>query len=288
MAFTATSARCEDLAERHEQNAELRIVGQVPVDRPRPAENSRVRFSLLGSLQVWKGVRDCTPKAPKVLQVLALLLVRANQVVGTDSLIRELWGEDAPRSALTTLQTYVSQLRRLIEQERLAGGDEILITRSPGYLLRVGSDQLDLRRFDELRQRGRRDFAEGRFADAAVHLRSALELWAETPLANIKLGPHLSAYAVDLQEQRRDTLQLAIESEMELGRHRELIAELRSLAARYASDEWFCRQLMRALDSSGRRGDALVAYQELRTTLRDELGIDPSRETEAVYRQLLE
>lgn len=282
MAFITPATRHDNL------DADLCISEQFLAEQRRSGEMSPVRFVLLGALQIWRDSRECTPKTPKVLQILALLLVRANRVVGTDSLIQELWGKDAPRSALTTVQSYISQLRRLIENERLAGGEDILITRSPGYFLRVGSEQLDLQRFNELRQQGRRDFTDGKFADAAEKLRSALELWAETPLANVKLGPLLSAYVVDLQEQHRNTLQLAIECEMELGRHRELIAELRSLAVRYASDEWFCRQLMRVFDRSGRRGDALMAYQKLRNTLREELGIDPSPETQEVYHQLLE
>jgi DNA-binding SARP family transcriptional activator len=247
------------------------------------------KFSILGPLQVWNGQRECAPKTPKVLQVLALLLVRANRIVRSDMLIQELWDGNAPRSALPTIQTYICQLRKLIEREQLAAcGNEMLVTQSSGYTLRVRSDQLDQQEFYDLRQEGRCYFEQRRFAEASARLRSALKLWTENPLANVKLGPHLSAHVIDLQEHHRNTLQLAIESDMELGLHRELIAELRSMTTIYPFDEWFHRQLMRVLDRSGRRSDGLMVYRNLRATLGDELGIDPSPETQELHCQLLE
>jgi DNA-binding SARP family transcriptional activator len=248
-----------------------------------------VKFATLGSLQIWNGHRGCAPKTPKVLQVLALLLVRANRTVRTESLIQELWGDNPPRSALTTIQTYIYQLRRLIDRERLAeSGDDMLITRAPGYILMVRPGQLDLHAFQDLRGEGKTHFAQRRFAEASWCLRAALKLCTDTPLANVKLGSQLSAHVVDLQEQRRNTLQLVIESEMELGLHRELIAELTSMTATYALDEWFHQQLMRVLDRSGRRSDALRVYRSLQRTLDDELGIDPSPETQKLHGQLLQ
>lgn len=271
----------------------FKLKDEMSVQRPEVhsvlREKDMAKFLTLGSLQIWKGLRECAPKTPKVLQVLALLLVRANRIVRTESLIQELWGETAPRSALTTIQTYIYQLRRLIEREQLAGsGDEMLVTQSPGYILRVQPHQLDQQEFWDLRQEGRSYFAQRRFTEASSSLRAALKLWTENPLANVKLGSHLAAHVIDLQEQHRNTLQLAIESEMELGLHRELIAELRSMTVVYPFDEWFHRQLMGVLDRSGRRSDALWVYRNLRSTLGDELGIDPSPETQELHCQLLQ
>ncbi|WP_245950559.1 AfsR/SARP family transcriptional regulator [Saccharothrix carnea] len=248
-----------------------------------------LRFRTLGTLQIWNGHRTCAPKTPKVLQVLALLLVRANRAVRTESLVHELWGDNPPRSALTTIQTYIYQLRRLFEREQLArSGDDVLITRAPGYALVVEPGQLDLQVFEELRERGKRHFAQRRFGEASADLRAALRLWTENPLANVKLGAELGAYVLDLQERQRNTLELAIEAEMELGLHRELVGELRGVAAVYPLDEWFHQQLMRVLERSGRRSDALRVYRSLRSALSDELGIDPSPETQALHGQLLQ
>ncbi|WP_424185773.1 AfsR/SARP family transcriptional regulator [Actinokineospora sp. G85] len=248
----------------------------------------RVRYTVLGPLQIWVGGQDCAPTTPKVLQVFAMLLLRANHTVQTDVLIQELWGEEPPRSALTTIQTYVYQLRRLIERTGIGStGDDVLVTRAPGYLLRVAPGQLDLQRFEECAAGARAHRAAGSMAAAAAELRAGLRLWTATPLSNVRLGSHLAPCVTDLQEKRRTAIQLVVEGEMELGCHRELIAELHSLIAHYPLDEWFHQQLMIALDRCGRRGDALRIYHGLRATLGSELGIDPSVETQALHQKLL-
>lgn len=256
---------------------------------PAPRREPQPVFAALGPLRVWNGSTDCAPRTPKVLQVLSLLVVRTNRIVSTEAIIEELWGERIPRTALTTIQTYIYQLRRLIEREQLAtSGEQMLVTQSPGYLLQIQAGQLDLERFGELRARGRQQFAHGRFAEASTDLRAALHLWTQDPLANVKLGTHLKAHVLDLQEQHRTTAQLAIEADIELGRHRELVPELSSLTTRHSTDEWFHRQLMRVLDRCGRRSDALHVYWSLRSTLGQELGIEPSQETQRLHVELLE
>lgn len=254
-----------------------------------PQGEPSVRFSVLGPLQMWNLDQECAPRTPKVLQVLALLLMRANRTVEKDALISELWGEDPPRSALTTIQTYIYQIRKLIERQAITSrGEDILATRPPGYILQVAPDQLDLENFRQLRQRGRSHMAASRFGDASEVLREALALCTENPLSNVKLGQQLEAHVADLQEQLRATLQLAIEADFKLGRHRELIGELRSLIATYPLDEWFYQQLILALDHSGRRSDALHVYRNLHSLLKGELGIDPSEATQKLHRRLLD
>ena len=114
-----------------------------------------LRFNVLGPLEVFNGERVCTPTAPKVRGVLALLLLRANRLVETRSLIEELWGECPPQSAVTTAQTYIYHLRKLFA--RVAGPDaeQIFLTRAPGYLIDIAEGQLDLQVFDRLTQQGR-------------------------------------------------------------------------------------------------------------------------------------
>jgi SARP family transcriptional regulator, regulator of embCAB operon len=252
-----------------------------------PAE-AQVKFRILGPLEILKNGRECTPTAPKVLQVLALLVLRANRIVDTESLIQELWGEKPPRSAMTTIQTYVYHLRRSFEREGLVrSGDDLVATRPPGYILRVRPEQVDLQEFHRLSQQGRELLDRGEYAEAAAALRAGLALWSGRPLANVMLGPRLSAYMVDLQEQQMAALQLRIQAEMELGRHRDLIGELRSLVALYPLDEWLHGQLIRVLGRSGRRSDALQVYHNLRVALGEELGIDPSREIQNLHQGLL-
>jgi SARP family transcriptional regulator, regulator of embCAB operon len=253
------------------------------------ADHARLaQFKVLGPLEVVDGERECTPSAPKVRQVLALLLLRANQVVYTDSLIQELWGEKPPPSALTTIQTYIYHLRKLIERERLAAdGEQMVVTRSPGYTLRIRDDQVDLARFKQLSRSGREHLEQGRHAEAVTDLQAALAMWSGGPLANVNLGPCLSAYVAELTEHQMTTLHLRIQAEMQQGMHRELLGELRSLAATYPFDEWLHSQLILALERSGRRSDALDIYHRLRTNLDRELGLDPSPQLQELHYQVL-
>src|SRR5207249_5603424 len=115
--------------------------------------------------------------------------------------------------------------------------------------------------------------------DRASHLlRRALGLWRGPGLANVRRGSLLEAHAVHLEEQRMRTLELRIQADVELGRYRELIGEMRSLVAVHPLNEWFHGQLIMALSHSGRRGEALQAYQDLRRTLSNQLGVDPQPE----------
>lgn len=148
-----------------------------------------VEFRVLGPLEIVHRGRQCTPSAPKVLQVLAMLVLRANRVVPIDSLIEQAWGDNPPRSALTTIQTYIYQLRRFMEREGLVdNGEDVIVTRAPGYLLRVRPEQVDLQRFLMLADRGRACLKRQQYAEAARHLRAALALWYGSPLANVPSG----------------------------------------------------------------------------------------------------
>lgn len=253
-----------------------------------PGPPNRTMFRLLGPVEIVRNGEDLTPTAPKIRQLMAMLLLRANRIVNTDTIIRELWPDEPPRSVRTTMQTYVYQLRRMIERKGLApDGDGMLQTRAPGYLLTADPEQIDVFVFQRLCREARELMDERRFHEAAVSLRSALALWSGPPLANVNCGPRLSAYVVDLQERRRNAYHLRIQAEMEIGRHRELVGELRSLVAANPLDEVLHGQLIQVLDRSGRRSDALAIFRNLRMTLRDELGLDPSAELRALHQELL-
>ncbi|SCF39249.1 DNA-binding transcriptional activator of the SARP family [Micromonospora matsumotoense] len=234
-------------------------------------------FRVLGPLEVTVQGTIETPTATKVRWTLALLLLRANQVVSRASIIAELWGEHPPRSAVTTAQTYVYQIRKKY-QHRFSqlGWGEFVQTRSPGYLLRVDEAEIDAWVFERLSEQGRTSLESGHVEQAARQLHGALALWRGPALADVPAGPLLTPHVTHLAEIRTRTLRLRIVADRRLGRHHELIPELQFLAAANPIDEWFHQQLMIALTETGRRADALQVYERLQSTLGAELGVAPS------------
>ncbi|TDU69141.1 AfsR/SARP family transcriptional regulator [Streptomyces sp. KS 21] len=264
-------------------------------------------IEVLGTLAVREHGVSVTPTAPKPRQVLALLALHADQVVPVSALIEELWAGTPPRSARTTLQTYVLQLRALIANalehgaaagegegaEGTAGGAErrtakdVLVTLPGGYLLNSGGGTSDVREFDRLAGIGYRAMDAGDFPGAARQLREALALWSGPAFADVHGGIQLDMEARRLEETRLCALDQRIEADLRLGRHRELLAELTVLASRYRTHENLHGQFMLALHRSGRRGEALDVYQRLRATLVRELGLEPSAALRRLQRSIL-
>lgn len=245
-------------------------------------------FKVLGPLEVVRDGVDQAPTPPKLLQLLALLAIRPGKLVHIDAIIYELWASEPPRSARKTMHTYVHHLRRWIKQTGLAADPEaMLVTKVPGYLLRIDPEQLDAVLFERLYWTGRDFLRRAEFTEAAECFRAALELWAGPPLANVPCGALLSAYGVELTERRRDAQRLRIEAKIGGGCDRELIGELRSLVAANPLDEGLHAQLMRVLGRSGRRYDAMASYHQLRARLNQELGVEPRDELQVLHRELL-
>ncbi|KAB2381577.1 AfsR/SARP family transcriptional regulator [Actinomadura montaniterrae] len=247
-----------------------------------------MRFGVLGTLEIVDGDEVYMPSAPKVCQVLSLLLMRANRIVGTDAVIEELWDQAPVRSAVTTAQTYIYQLRKtLISYEVPGSGEPKLLTRPPGYVLRVKDDELDAQIFGRLTSQGRRLLEEGRPEEARNRLGEALALWRGPALANVARGPLLEGHVARLEELRVEALEMRVRADLELGRHRELIPELRTIVASHPLHEWFHGRLIEALHRSGRRGEALRAYEDTRRILDEQLGLEPSSELQDLQLQVL-
>ncbi|MBT2446422.1 winged helix-turn-helix domain-containing protein [Streptomyces sp. ISL-43] len=232
-------------------------------------------------------VRVLTPRAAKVRVVLATLLVRVNEVVSVDSLIDELWGEQPPRTAMTTLQVYISQLRKMLRDADPEQGGELLQTRSPGYLFRLDPGQLDLTVFEDLHARGREALAAGDHTGAADLQRRALALWRGPLLSDTPHGSLLDSMAVRLTEVRTAALEQRVRAELHLGRHQELLGELRALTAELPMHEEFHAHLMVALYRTGRQADALGTFATLRRTLVDDLAIEPGRQIQQLHSRIL-
>jgi DNA-binding SARP family transcriptional activator len=209
----------------------------------------RVEFRLLGALEVEADGVDLTPAPPKQRALLALLLLRAGEVVGKDELVEALWGERPPETAQTALHGHISALRKRLGAERIE-------TRSPGYLLRLAAgDQLDIRRFERLVAEAP---SEGRSA-RSEKLREALSLFRGEPLYDFRYEAFASGDAARLDELRLAVLEEQIQAELELGRHTEIVPELERLIAENPLREGLRAQLMVALYRAGRQADALQA-----------------------------
>ncbi|MFE0512109.1 BTAD domain-containing putative transcriptional regulator [Streptomyces sp. NPDC058964] len=249
-----------------------------------------MRFRILGPMEIegsaGPGV-SYTPRAAKLRVVLGALLVRSGEVVSVEALTDELWQDDPPRTATTTLQVYISQLRKQLSAAQDGFGREALVTRPPGYVLRLEPDELDLTRFEELHASGRRALEAGDFARASALQRQAIDLWRGPLLSDTPHGPTLDAAAVRLDEAGVAALEQRIRADLELGRHRDLIAELQSVTTRHPLREEFHGHLMLALFRAGRQAEALRAFGQLRQTLVEELAIEPGPALQRLHRRIL-
>jgi len=248
-----------------------------------------MEFSVLGFVEVHENGRTYRPKASKLCEVLGLLAFRANQFVATETIMHELWGDSRPASSLTTAQTYIYHLRRAFSRELgVSRPEDVLTTRPSGYLLRVEhDDDVDCVRFEQLVKRGQTHVDASRWSEASAILREALALWRTPPMGNLTGGQVISMYLHRLEELRRIAIELRVTADLQLGRFRELIPELRDQVAENPLNEWFHAQLMTCLSMVGRRGEALQAYQRARHILIEELGLEPSTELQQLQRTML-
>ncbi|MDX2596050.1 MULTISPECIES: AfsR/SARP family transcriptional regulator [Streptomyces] len=250
-----------------------------------------MEIKVLGPLMAETGGTSIVPSAGKPRQILALLSVYTNQVVPVPTLMEEIWGGDMPRSALTTLQTYILQLRRLIGKalgpDSPYGARDVLATRHGGYLLEVQPGAVDVHEYDRLVATARSEADRGDDTTAAALYRDALAMWRGPALVDVRLGPLLEIELVRLEQSRLEVLEQRIDCDLRLGRHMQLLAELTSLTARHPLHEGLHAQCMVALYRSGRQWQALDVYQNLRRGLADELGLDPSTRLRQLHHAVL-
>jgi DNA-binding SARP family transcriptional activator len=237
-----------------------------------------MKFGLLGSLSVVDGGREIAPTAPKLRQMLALLLINANRTVSMSQFVDELWECTPPPSALAAVHTYVTQLRRVLRDRACENGTPPgrLVTRAHGYRLRVRPGELDLTVFtDEVRIAGQA-LARGEYVLAAQRLRVALDTWRSQALADVVAGPLLRTAIFDVERSRINAIVRRVHADLRLGRHNELVGELSGLVRRHPFDESLTAHLMVALYRSGRQADALTTFHRHRTALWDEYATSPS------------
>jgi predicted ATPase/DNA-binding SARP family transcriptional activator len=240
-----------------------------------------LEYRILGPLEVRADGRAIELGGARPRAVLAVLALNANRTVSAERLAVALWGEDAPPSAVKTVQVYVARLRKAL------GDPGLLVTTPGGYCLRVAPGELDAERFERQVAAGREALAAGRGEEAAAELRAALELWRGPPLAELASAPFAPAEIARLEEQQLAAVELRVDAELAAGRHAELVAELQQLTGAHPWRERLHAQLMLALYRAGRQAEALEAYRRAREVLVEQLGIEPGPELHDVQQAIL-
>ncbi|MFE0201159.1 BTAD domain-containing putative transcriptional regulator [[Kitasatospora] papulosa] len=250
-----------------------------------------MRIQLLGPLSAEVDGGSFVPTAGKPRQILSLMALYAGRVVPVPLLMDEIWRTEPPASALSTMQTYILQLRRRIGSAMAPGSPcsakDVLATRHGGYLLQLPDGGLDVHDYERLVRAGQAAFETGDDEVAARQFRSALELWQGSALVDVRVGPILEIEIRRLEESRLVTVERRIDADLRLGRHAELIAELTDLTARHPKHEGLHSQVMVALYRSGRQAAALEIYRRLRERLIEELGLEPSPQLQRLHRAML-
>jgi predicted ATPase/DNA-binding SARP family transcriptional activator len=240
-----------------------------------------MHFGILGPFEVADDQgRELALGGQKQRAVLAILVLHAGEVVSSDRLIDELWGEYAPATAAKTIQVYVSNLRKA-----LGGG--VLVTRRSGYTLVREGVEVDVDHFESLAGAGRRALREGDPREAADSLRAALGLWRGAPLSDFRYEPFAQDEIARLEEVRAVALEDRIDADLALGEHRALVGELEFLVRAHPLRERVCGQLMVAMYRSGRQAEALEIYQTTRAQLVEELGLEPGPALSGLQAQIL-
>ncbi|MEV4432825.1 AfsR/SARP family transcriptional regulator [Streptomyces sp. NPDC049585] len=250
-----------------------------------------MQIDMLGPLVAHENGILVTPIARKPRQVFSLLALHAGAVVKVPALIEELWGTRPPASALTTLQTYILQVRRGITVALGASHNgpakDVLRTCYGGYVLDVDPANTDVHAYERLVEAGRQAAEEGDLEAASALQARALGLWRGDALVDVHAGMRIEMEVARLEESRLGVLEAHLETELRLGRHAGLLPELSALTARHPMHENLWALFMVALHRSGRTSQALEAFIKLRRTLVRELGVEPSARLQNLQHAIL-
>ncbi|HEU0089223.1 MAG TPA: BTAD domain-containing putative transcriptional regulator [Pseudonocardiaceae bacterium] len=236
-----------------------------------------MEFRVLGPVQVLEGQRAIPVPAGRVRSLLAVLLLRANQVVTVQELVGQLWDESPPAHPRAAIQTYIGRLRQAV-------GGRLIQTTPSGYQIELDPAQLDLTRFRRLVEQADQVADPARQAGL---LGQALELWRGQPLADVSSEPVLREEVPRLVEERLHAVEQLLDARLRRGEHAQVVAPLTSLTQEHPLRERCWAQLMLALYRCGRQADALAAYQAISRLLADELGIDPGEELQHLRQAIL-
>ena len=248
---------------------------------------STLRFALLGPLRAWRGGTELDLGPGKQRAVLAVLLLDANRPTPTSKIIDAVWGELPPENGVNVVQKYIAGLRRILEPGRSPRTPgQLLAWAEAGYTLHVPAGGLDIHVFDHLVGRARTAQAANRPAEAADHLRAALALGREEPLAGLR-GAYFDTARERLNDDRAAAFEEVTRIELDLGHHDRLVPELSRLVTEYPLREQLRYLLILGLYRGGRQAEALAAYQDTRRFLTEEFGVEPGERLQQLHLSIL-
>ncbi len=241
----------------------------------------QVELRILGPFQVFDDSgREVRLPTGRERALLAVLVLRRDEVVSVDTLVDALWGDAAPSTAVKAVQGYVSHLRRVL------GSDGAIVTLAPGYLLRVPAETVDADCFESLASEAWRALGDDPEAALAM-FDQALALWRGPALHEFAFADFAQREIVRLEELRLETVEGRFEAMLRLGRHGAVVAELETRVAEQPLRERLRGQLMLALYRSGRQAEALEVYRKGRRLMADELGLEPGAELQRLEKAML-
>jgi len=250
------------------------VIGSTPrLGAAREAWEADVDLRLLGPLEVVADGTLVDLGPPKQRAVLAVLLLHAGEIVGSDQLIEQVWGEHPPRTAAHSVQLYVSELRKALEP---VNGGPVIETRPPGYVLRAEPERIDVYRFERLVDEGDQALRARDPTRAERSIGEALSLWRGAPLSEFAYDEFAQPAIRRLEGLHRDAIENLAAAQLEHGREQQALAWLETLIAEDPLRERGRELQMLALYRAGRHAEALQTYQRFAGLLAEELGLDPS------------
>jgi predicted ATPase/DNA-binding SARP family transcriptional activator len=243
--------------------------------------DSDIEVRLLGPLEVDISGEHVQFEGAKQRKLFVALALHAPEAVSADELLEDLWGAEAPHTAMQALQKQISRLRR-----RLGEGAPVA-RRAAGYALEIEPQAIDCRQFEELLRRARVAAGHDDSERAAADLRTALGLWRGPPLADHRFEEFTQQEIGRLEELHMEAIEERIAADLAQGRAADLVGELQALVAECPLRERLRAQLMIALYRAGRQADALEVMREGRSLLVEELGIEPGPELRRLERMIL-
>ncbi|WP_434444907.1 AfsR/SARP family transcriptional regulator [Lentzea sp. E54] len=248
-----------------------------------------LHFRVLGTFEVTRGSRRCTPTAPKQRALLALLALHANEFVPTSRIVDRLWSRGAPRSAIAALHGYVTAVRRVLSPDWTSSrtSHPVLNTRPSGYVLCLEPHELDLTRFRRLARQAQSEITAGDCVRARELLTRALDLWQGSPLADLRETGMFDHDVARLEKEYLELLRNRFDVMLCNGDGHLAVSDLEELCRKYPLWERFHEQLMLALCQADRRADALTAYARTYRMLSSHAGIEPGPRLRAMHQLVL-